>query len=196
MIIFVGSDNPVKINAVKQAAQSHHAKVNIRGLKVSSGVKEQPMSDEETRLGAQNRARQALKLGLNQLTNRQAKSSSSQTILAVGLEGGVVKLAKKELWTTVWVCVIDAHIDGRLFEASGARFKLDKIIAQPILAGGEMGPIFAKMFHDDIRRKQGGIGIVTKNFVTRTEEYSAIVKMALGLWYGRNWQDALGKNNA
>jgi len=32
------------------------------------------------------------------------------------------------------------------------------------------------------------IGVVTNNFVDRTEEYSAIIKMALGLWYGRTWQ--------
>jgi non-canonical (house-cleaning) NTP pyrophosphatase len=37
----------------------------------------------------------------------------------------------------------------------------------------------------------GAIGVITRNFVDRTEEYTGIAKMALGLWYGRNWEEAL-----
>ncbi len=69
---------------------------------------------------------------------------------------------------------------------------MPKRIADPILAGGEMGPVLSQMFGgDDIKRKQGGIGIVTNNFVTRTEEYAGVVKLALGLWYGREWEEQL-----
>jgi len=134
-----------------------------------------------------------LKLGLKSVRLAGVSLPTDEQILAVGLEGGVVKFRPKELWTTVWVCVIAHDEDERLFEANGARFQLPEIIARPILAGGEMGPIFKELFHDDIKRKQGGIGIVTENFVTRTEEYAAVVKMALGLWYGRNWQRILPK---
>jgi non-canonical (house-cleaning) NTP pyrophosphatase len=40
---------------------------------------------------------------------------------------------------------------------------------------------------NDVRSKQGMIGVVTGGFVDRTEEYSSIAKLALGLWYGREW---------
>jgi non-canonical (house-cleaning) NTP pyrophosphatase len=43
----------------------------------------------------------------------------------------------------------------------------------------------------DVRSKQGMIGIITNGFVDRTEEYTGITKMALGLWYGRKVADLL-----
>ena len=51
-----------------------------------------------------------------------------------------------------------------------------------------------KLGEADVRSKQGMVGVVTKNFVDRTEEYTGIIKMALGLWYGRDWKKSLGKN--
>lgn len=55
-----------------------------------------------------------------------------------------------------------------------------------------MGPILSEMYYGaNIRQTNGAIGVVTKNFVTRTEEYSAICKMAVGLWFGQDWMKQL-----
>ena len=55
-----------------------------------------------------------------------------------------------------------------------------------------MGPLVSKITGEsDVRKKQGFIGVLTDGFVDRTEEYSGIAKMALGVWYGRNWQQTL-----
>jgi len=54
--------------------------------------------------------------------------------------------------------------------------------------------VMKKLGEADVRSKQGMVGVVTKNFVDRTEEYTGIIKMALGLWYGRDWKKSLGKN--
>jgi len=82
--------------------------------------------------------------------------------------------------------VVDAQ--GNLTEANGARFKVPEPIATLILKGGDMGPVVEKLVGvSDVRQKQGMIGIITNGFVDRTEEYSGITKMALGLWYGRKW---------
>ncbi len=182
MTIFIGSTNPVKVNAVSVAASETWPEVRIEAFEVVSGIPDQPIGDEETRQGAINRARAVLLAG-----QRQFKPTGDY--LGVGLEGGVVKL-DGEYWSTVWAAVLDPA--GYLTESNGARFKVPSLVAKQIEKGGEMGPIMAKLIKEaDVRRKQGMIGVITQGFIDRTEEYTGIIKMALGLWYGRNWADRL-----
>mgnify|MGYP001420678713 CR=1 FL=1 len=184
--IFVGSANPVKINAVVSAACETWPTVQIIGHDVASGISAQPIGDDETKEGARNRAKAALQLGLTQ------SKVSPETTLGVGLEGGVVKL-DDGLYSTVWVSVMDSQ--GNLAESNGARFKVPEPIAALILEGGEMGPVVAKLVGvANVRQKQGMIGVITNGFVDRTEEYTGITKMALGLWYGRDWFTAVEKS--
>lgn len=185
--IFVGSANPVKINAIVAAASETWPSVQVIGHDVASGVASQPIGDTETREGARNRAKAALEVGLSQ----NGSQASSELSLGVGLEGGVVQL-EDGLYSTVWVSVVDSQ--GNLYESNGARFKVPEPIATLILDGGEMGPVVEKIVGvSDVRQKQGMIGVITSGFVDRTEEYSGIAKMALGLWYGRDWFTAVKK---
>lgn len=185
MHLFVGSSNPVKINAVTIAASEAWPDFIVQGYEVESGIPAQPMGDDETRLGAENRAKAALRLGI-----RDRGSEIGQENLGVGLEGGVFETESGDLWSTVWVVVADQQRN--LHHANGARFKIPESIATPIREGREMGLVVNKMFGgQDVRRANGAIGVVTKNFVDRTEEYAAIAKLALGLWYGRDWESQL-----
>lgn len=187
MKIFVGSTNPVKTNAVTLAAVEQWPEVEVFGYEVASGVNEQPMSDAETKQGAINRAKKVFNLGLASLTQ---KPTDKISVLGIGLEGGVFVDNEDQMWTTVWAAVIDQS--GEIFLANGARFKVAKIVADDIIRGQEMGPIISNYFNGrSVKTQEGLIGIVTNNFVDRTEEYSAIAKMAIGLWYGRNWQEKL-----
>lgn len=180
MHFFVGTTNKTKLLAVQLAIQDEWPDAVIVGYDVESGVASQPMSDEETLQGAQNRARQAIQQGRAEFTELDPAE-----YLAIGLEGGVVMFAE-ELWSTVWVAVLDAN--GQFFTANGARMKLAPHIAQPILNGEEMGPVMEHLMGvDNIRQKQGMLGVVTKNYVTRAEEYGGIAKLAIGLWFGRDW---------
>lgn len=185
MHIFVGSHNPVKINAVTIAASETWPDATIVGYDVPSGVDEQPIGDDMTRKGAVNRAKAALHDGLAEHTSL----TDQDKVLGVGLEGGVMEFGQ-EMWSTVWVAVVDS--EGTVCEANGARFKVPDIVANKIRKGEEMGPVVAQISgHSDVRKKQGFIGVLTDGFVDRTEEYSGIAKMALGVWFGRNWQDKL-----
>lgn len=204
MHIFVGSTNPVKVNAVVLAASETWPEVMVRSVNVQSGVALQPRSDEETRRGASNRAQAALQTGLNlgernhlffdqnlavSEKNEERFLENSQA-LGIGLEGGVFQHESGELWSTVWVAVADSA--GNITESNGARFKIPEMIAQPILDGGEMGPIMDSLLSANNTKQAGGaIGVITRNFVDRTEEYAGIAKMALGLWYGRGWEKDL-----
>lgn len=180
MHFFIGTTNKAKLEAVKLATQEQWPDAVIIGYDVGSGVASQPMSDEETLQGAQNRAAQAMAQG-----RAEYPELDSAEYLAVGLEGGVTTF-RGELWSTVWVAVLDAQ--GKSFAANGARMKLAPQIAQPILNGEEMGPVMERLIAvENIRQKQGMIGVVTKGFVTRAQEYGNIAKLALGLWYGQEW---------
>lgn len=182
MNIYIGSTNPVKINAVIIAASEHWPECRVTGLSVPSGVSEQPKSDDETYRGALNRATSVLSAGLSQTT----AGKEALVSLGIGLEGGVFEKEKGELWSTVWAVVVDQS--GHTTTANGARFKIPTIVADKIQAGEEMGPVIGQIVKDeDVKKKQGMIGIITQNFVDRTEEYSGIAKLALGLWYGRGW---------
>ncbi len=186
MIIFVGSTNPVKINAVKIACSQTWPEIEILGIEVESGVNAQPRTDEETRQGASNRAQNVLIAGIKTLAPEQLETHKN-SMLGVGLEGGIYEPKKNELWSTVWACVTDET--NQEFESNGARFKLPSIISEKLLAGAEMGPAVGQLFADpSIKQKQGAIGVVTKGFVDRTEEYAIIVKLALGLWYGQGFE--------
>lgn len=192
MYIFVGSTNPVKINATINAASETWPDVIVKGYEVFSGIAEQPRTDDETRMGSENRAKNVLALGLKSLQRKKLGSfdNLSKQVLGIGLEGGVFLKDKNELWSTVWATAID--VNGNLFQSNGARFKVPDIIAQKLLAGGEMGPVVSKLINkDNIKQKSGAIGVITKSFIDRTEEYVGIVKLALGLWYGRNWEAEL-----
>ncbi len=179
---FVGSDNRVKLNAVQRAVGEYWPQTIVKGFAVESGVPAQPRSDDETMRGAINRAKLALKIGLAELEKK-----NKAVCLGFGLEGGVCDLGK-ELWSTVWGAVVDQ--DGRVHTANGSRIKLPPIIADPIRSGEEMGPALSHLFAGaDIRHNQGMIGVVTRNFVTRTDEYANITKLALGLWYGDGWDE-------
>lgn len=189
MQIFIGSTNPVKINSIILATSEQWPEAIVKGFDVPSGISEQPLSDEETKKGSINRAKKALDAGLDEL-EKQQPISPSQQILGVGLEGGVFTHENGELWSTVWISVVDR--EGNIFSANGARFKVPDRIANPIKAGQEMGPVVGGLFKDkNIKQKQGAIGIITRGFVDRTEEYSGIAKMALGLWFGREWEEDL-----
>ena len=80
--VAVGSCNPVKVEAVRRAfaAAFPDSEVTVSKHDVPSGVSDQPRGEEETRLGAQQRARGAL-------------AAAAAADYGVGLEGGVVDAA-------------------------------------------------------------------------------------------------------
>lgn len=186
MHIFVGSTNPVKINAVSIASAETWPNVLVEGVEVASGVSHQPMNDDETRKGAENRAKAALVAGQKEFSIHKSLTTK-HTFLGIGLEGGVFEHENGELWNTVWVCVADTQ--GDLVCANGERFCLPSVLTHAIRSGKEMGPAMDEIAGTtNIKHQQGMIGIITRNFIDRTEMYAGLAKLALGLWYGREWE--------
>lgn len=185
MHIFVGSQNPVKVNSVIGAASETWPNVVVEGFNIPSGIAHQPRSDEETKQGAINRANAALFEGLKKYELDNVEFAQDKA-LGIGLEGGIFEDSRGQMWSTVWAVVVDKT--GFMEFANGARFMVPDVVAEKIRNGDEMGPVVSKIVGEsDVRKKQGMIGVVTKGFVDRTEEYQGIAKLALGLWYGRGW---------
>jgi len=165
MKVAVGSENPVKIEAVKRAFGSVWPNKNwhVSGTVISSGVADQPMSDEESIKGATQRARQALRI--------------CKADYGVGLEGGLQKIGK--LWFDCgWMVVIDKK--GRIGIGSSARIQVPAKIMKLIKDGKELGDVSDIVFKRKYsKQKEGYFGLMTKGAITRADGYKEGIVMAL-----------------
>lgn len=195
-VVGVGSTNPIKIAAVRAAVEEillFHADsarggstfrreslkveppdLSVTGFEVDSGVAAQPMTDDETRRGAINRARAVL-------------DQNPDLDLAFGLEGGVmVDPFDGQMYTTVWIAVVGREETGEVREsiAGGGRILVPSKLAERIQAGCEMGPTMDEMLNTVNSKHKGGLfGVVTSGVVPRQREYQEIAVMAVSLWW-------------
>ncbi|MGO4888758.1 DUF84 family protein [Anaerobacillus sp. MEB173] len=160
--VAIGSKNQAKINAVKAALRSKD--VNVDAFDIPSAVSKQPFSDEETQVGAINRAKGCLTKG--------------EFDFAIGLEGGVV-----ELGSTMFLCNWGALVTSTedVYVASGAKIALPEEVAAKVREGVELGIVMADFTGvNDIRKKEGAIGIFTNGYVSRAEMFTHVVKLLIG----------------
>jgi inosine/xanthosine triphosphatase len=172
MKIIIGSNNPAKIAAVKNAF--HYQQTEFLSLDISSGVREQPFSDDETIRGAINRAVGALEMGNGDI--------------GIGLEGGVQESAQGLLLCN-WGAL--ASKEKPPIIAGGARFLLPLEIADRLRAGEELGPVmddYAKKAN--VRKNEGAVGIFTNGLINRSEMFSHIMNLLVGQYhYQRSMKD-------
>jgi inosine/xanthosine triphosphatase len=163
--VAIGSHNPAKIEAVQMAFQPYG--YQITPVKAESAVSEQPFSDEETINGALNRAKNCLEI-------------LSSADIAIGLEGGVTK-TPYGLMLCNWGALVTR--DGQFFIAGGARIPLPKEVADRVLQGEELGPVMDYFTQkQNIRKKEGAIGVFTNDHITRAQMFEHIMKMLIGQW--------------
>lgn len=164
MKVAVGSVNPVKLEAVRQAIQRVWPAAQVEGVEVPSGVSEMPMSDAECVVGARNRARAA----------REALSAD----LGVGLEGGVHQDGAM-LLLVGWVA-LDAA-DGRESVAGTARLPLPAAIAARVHSGDVLGEVMDELLDEVKSNYRGGaVGALTGGLVLRADAFAMAVSYALG----------------
>jgi inosine/xanthosine triphosphatase len=165
MRVVVASRNPVKLRAAAQAFERAFPDrpIEVGGIDVSSGVSAQPMSDAETRVGAQNRV-------------VAARRAAAYADWWVGIEGGVEEGASGML-AFAWVVVADAERRGR---ARSLSFALPEALAERISMGMELGEADDEVFgRTDSKRRDGAIGLLTGGLIDRTALYEPPVVAAL-----------------
>ncbi|KAK1754202.1 Maf/Ham1 [Echria macrotheca] len=169
--IIVASQNPVKIAAALEGftAMFPGAPHTAQGVSVPSGVPDQPFSDDETLLGARNRAHNARAL------------DPDAADFWIGAEGGVMEHDGpdgRELQSFAWIYVIGK--DGRVGKARTSAYYLPQETAALVRHGVELGPaediVWGKT---NSKQKNGSVGLLTGDVVDRKGYYVQAVILAL-----------------
>ena len=137
--IVVGSKNPVKINAAKAAICDIFSSDELEcvGINAPSQVADQPMTVDETQLGAINRVKYC--------------QQHTQADFYLAIEGGVDQ-----------------------FKYGPATF------AYVAIAGEELGDVMDRFFNtDNVKQKQGAIGLLTNGLATRESVYRQAILLAM-----------------
>ena len=163
--IIIASKNPVKVEAARRGFGRlfPDERFEIEMVDVASGVADQPMSDEATREGAINRARN----GSMQIPDAD---------YWVGIEGGCDYL-DEDLVSFAWICVFSK--DGCGY-ARTTIFQLPREVQTLVEGGLELGDADDRVFgQKNSKQDAGAVGLLTGNVVTRTSLYEQAVILAL-----------------
>jgi inosine/xanthosine triphosphatase len=177
--VVVGSLNPVKVAAVRAVILRHWPQAEVWGVSVPSGVPDQPWGDDETIRGAGNRARAA-----------QRETGAS---LAIGLEGGCVRLSDGSARTCAWAVAVDAT--GRESVGGSLSMPLPAAVTAELNAGAELGHAIDTVAGTvNVKHGQGAVGILTAGLVDRQGAYEVLVAYALSPWLAPDfWADHSGR---
>lgn len=161
-IVRVGTENPVKVRAVRRAFRSAGIAASARGVATASSVPAQPFEHDIVK-GAIHRARNALGKG----------------DFGVGIEAGLVWDSRIRDHFDVQYCAILDRA-GRLTVGHGPGFVHPPAVLEKVKAGATVGEAMAKVSEvRDIGAKLGAIGFLTRRAMDRDRLTEAAVLMAL-----------------
>lgn len=163
--VIIASQNPVKINSVKNGFEKMfpEGKFIFEGITFPSGVSDQPMTNDETMLGALNRA-------------TSAKSAIAEADFWIGIEGGLERVGA-EMEAFAWVVIKSNTSTGK---ARTGTFFLPPEVIKLINEGKELGDADDIVFgHSNSKQKMGAVGILTHGLIDRTAYYTEAVILAL-----------------
>lgn len=163
MLVAVGSANPVKAEATRQAFAQvwPAAPVEVEPVDVSSGVAAQPLSDLECIEGARNRA----------ILAREVLGAE----YSVGIEAGLVHVGG--LWFNCgWAAVVDAQFREGL--GSTLRVPVPTALVRRIERGAELAEVLDEELGEDDPHGSY-FGRMTNGAVTRLRASSDAVMAAL-----------------
>jgi inosine/xanthosine triphosphatase len=164
MIIAVGPTNPTKLDPVREVFAKHYKGVIVRGVKVTSGVSDQPKTDEKMYQGALTRAKKALK-------------AVKKAQYGVGIEGGLHKHSYGWFERSL-VVIVDRQ--GNVGIGSSGGLKLPDAVVRRIEKGENLEQAVDGLFGTKkIGEGMGMFGILTKGVVTRSSGVAHGVAFAL-----------------
>jgi inosine/xanthosine triphosphatase len=166
-VVVIASTNPVKIRATEMGFKAvwPDQEFEFVGVKASSEISNQPMTDEETLLGANNRAWNAMTLHPN-------------GDFYVGLEGGVEDI-NEELHEFAWIVVTtwSGELSGK---AKTCTFIAPEVFRMMVMDGKEVGEASDAVFGtSNSKQDMGAIGLLTRGVIDRAELYRHAVVSAL-----------------
>ncbi len=172
LIAAVGSTNPIKVEPVRSVLARAFPEARVVSVNAPSGVAEQPIGLEQIRLGARNRAAEALSA-----LRAQMVPTTDALCWGVGLEGGV-NFEDDVAWLTGAVAIVASM--GRSSLAWSPRIVLPPRIAAELRAGRELGPIMDQLTGiPDSKTKQGALGYLTNGLAPRSLSWEIAFACAL-----------------
>jgi inosine/xanthosine triphosphatase len=153
MRVVVGSQNPVKIDAARQAFIPYFDSVEVVGVRTQSGVNPVPTSEGETLQGAFTRV-------------RAAAASIPDAQFAVGIEAGIVAFDKYKL-ALGFAVVKEAE---RLGVGCSVGFQLPPGLVSQLDPTSDAFKqlIDEQLGGENLFQGEGVIGVLTKGRLTRT----------------------------
>jgi len=162
--IVVGSKNPVKISAAKTAICEILSLKEVECVSVNapSRVAEQPMTSEDTRLGAINRVKYC--------------QQQTQADFYIAIEGGVDQFEYGP--ATFAFVAIASQINMSI--GRSCNLPLPPVVYQALEKGEELGHVMDRLFKtDNIKQKGGAIGLLTNGLATRESVYRQATLLAM-----------------
>ena len=172
-LVLVGSKNPVKISCTEDGfVQSFNRSFLVEGINAHSGVSDQPVGDQETLLGAKNRA-------------IHSSEVFPEANFWVGIEGGVDR-DDYGMYAFAWIYILSKN--GVVGQAKTGTFYLPKEVARLVDEGMELGKADDQVFEKENSKQQGGsVGILTHGVVNRGEYYRQAIILALIPFLNEKW---------
>lgn len=162
--VAVGSDNPVKVEATRRAAQRLYGEAEVRGIAVDPGVALQPF-ESATWVGAATRARLAL-------------AAWPEADFGVGVEAGLFDVEALGVVFDVQACVVVDHA-GRATHGQGPGFYYPDHVVAELRKGRTVGDVVSELSGiADVGKKTGAVGWLSRGHFTRTALTEPAVLMA------------------
>ena len=187
MIIAIASENKPKVSACKKVFNQlknefiESEQISFIIKRIDSGVADMPMSLDDLMTGAKNRTEKLYHILKNE--NRPAD-------FYIGLEGGFFikyNSARKGpvVFLESWVYVFNG-IKG--YWGSSGAIEVPELISEEIIQSGkELGDVIdEQMKQTGIRSKQGTVGILTNDKITRQDFFESALFFALAPFYNSN----------
>jgi inosine/xanthosine triphosphatase len=154
MQIVVGSQNPVKLEATRQAFNLYFDEVNIIPVAVKSGIHPFPMSQLETLTGALNRA-------------QKAGISHSPAEYAVGIESGLMFI-EDHYFVQAFAAVLKSNTIGL---GTSVAFEVSSTFVAAIdpTTDKSKQTIDQLLKRSNLFQQEGVVGVLTQNRLNRTQ---------------------------
>jgi len=164
-LVIIGSKNHTKVKCTEEAFQmAFGGQVLVQGLNIGPGGDKPATGDEETSMGAYNRA-------------ANSKNAFPEADFWVGIEGGT-EAAEEELKAYAWVVIMDKN--GKVGRAKTAVFSVPKQAAA--LMNQEIEP---ENRHNgghaqpQVRDRGDAVGLLTNGAVETRDLYKQAIILAL-----------------
>ena len=175
MKVLIGTKNPGKIEGAKRALEKYFDNFEIEGVKIESNVSEQPVGIE-TYNGAVNR--------VNNLIN-YAKENNIKADLFLSVESGLT--SELGFWAITNIAVIK-NANGEMGTGASGSFPVPNHLVESIKTE-TLGVVMDKVFNEtDLRSSTGGIGLLTKEHITRIDLTTEAFVMALIPFINSFWK--------